>query len=461
MRSPFMNIPDDEIVQLGWDGKTFDRAILRKQFLSCAGGVGEAAERLVRWRENMGTRLASQLIRDAVCETAFDAHLAGQPGGEQKLANFKKALDWIRETERGGQVLIGDVVRRFERAIRKPPKSGAAEALLPDPQQDAVTIMTVHGAKGLTKRVCFVPDISFGDQSDKGFAVFSQRGALELKRTALDGGDVKSPGWNAAREDDKAVRHKESVNVFYVAMTRARDLVVASGAGTRRTAGWLKMAEGFWGGASPEILRTLSFGEIPRCGGDEKLETRSSNLKVSFHPLEIPQGIERKPVTSLCETKQSIGNRQSAINNPRLFGTSGHAVLEGLAKSGWVGDIPELVGLFGNGLEQDEKLIEKLEAVREVLVEATAGAEALFAEHPFVLKRGDVILDGSIDLLAQFRGFWKLFDYKFSTDAPAHALEIYAPQLTAYKEAVGALHPGDSVSAFLVLIGETIQVVEV
>jgi ATP-dependent helicase/nuclease subunit A len=455
LRSPFVNLPDDEIVKLGWDGKTFDRSILRKQFFETKN-----AEMLLRCRDASGRMPASQLIRDAVRETAFDAHLAGQPGGEQMLANFKKALDWVRATERGGQVLIGDVVRRFEKAVKDPPKSGAAEALLPDPQQNAVTIMTVHAAKGLTKRICFVPDISFGSRSDKGFALFSQNNTLEMKQTGLDGSEVKSPGWDGARADDKQIREKESINVFYVAMTRARDLVVFSGAGTSRPGGWMKLAEGFLERADPSVLRKFCFAEIPEIAGEEKPDTRNPKPDVVFQPLEIPKGFERKPVTSLCEKKQSIGNRQSAIDNPRLFGTIGHAVLEELSRSRWDGDIPELVQLFGNGLEHSDELVEKLQTVRSVLKKETAGAAALFAEHPFVLKRGELMLDGTIDLLAKFSNGWKIIDYKFSNDPPERALQTYSPQLAAYREAVEKLHPNSTVSASLVLIGETVQVIE-
>ncbi|QHI67904.1 UvrD-helicase domain-containing protein [Tichowtungia aerotolerans] len=455
LRSPFMNLPDDEIVQLGWDGKTFDRAVLRTQFFET-----ERAKLLLRYREQSGSKLASQLVREVVRETAFDAYLAGQTGGEQMLANFKKALDWLRAIERGGQVLLGDVVRRFERAIKEPPKSGAAEALLPDPQQNAVTIMTVHGAKGLTKRICFVPDISFGEQTDKGFALFSKDSTLELKLGGIDGGDVKSPGWNAARADDKAVREKESVNVFYVAMTRARDLVVLSGAGTSRVAGWMKLSEKFLESADSSVLKRLSYAEIPECE-TRKLEARNSKDEVVFQPLEIPKGFDRKPVTALVEHLKPTGQSLTPSGDRRAFGTIGHAVLEELAKNRWVGDVVELVELFGNGFEQSKELVDKLEAVREVLEKETAGGEALFAEHPFVLKRDDLILDGSIDLLAQFSNAWKILDYKFSNDTPEHALETYGPQLAAYKEAVGKMHPGDAVSAALVLIGETVQVVEV
>jgi ATP-dependent helicase/nuclease subunit A len=486
LRSPFANLTDDEIVQLGWDGETFDHEILRKQFFNL--GVSPlilvdskntkikgltpkltpkwVAERLLRYRAQTGKKLASQLVREMVRETAFDAQLAGLPSGEQKLANFKKALDWIRAAERGGQVLLPDVVRLFEKYIKTPPRSGAAEAMLPDPSQNAVTIMTVHGAKGLTKRVCFVPDISFGDQPDKGFSVFSEN-TLELKITALTGEEVESPGWKKACDANKAVRDLESTNVFYVAMTRARDLVVLSGAGTKDSKGWKKLAEGFFENAPDEILCCRTFSEIPESEGfrPEALDFREN---VKFQPLQVPSGIERKPVTSLIKSLKPKAQSLKPSNDRRSFGTLGHMVLEELAKNGWSGDIPALVALFGG---EDEELVKQLEAAREILRKETAGAVSLFAEHPFVLKRGDVIFDGTIDLLAQLssndpvapkpsgEGGWKIFDYKFTNESADVALATYSPQLAAYQEAVEKLHPGTKVSASLILIGETIQVI--
>ncbi len=504
LRSPFANLPDEEIIQLGWDGETFDHEILRKQFFE---GDSEPAERILRFRAMVGKKSPSQLVREIVRETGFDAYWAGQPAGEQHLANFKKAVDWLRKAERGGQVLIGDVVRQFEKYIQAPPRSGAAEALLPDPEQNAVTLMTVHGAKGLTQRVCFVPDISFGDTSESGFAMLSPEGLLEMSLSGLAGEKIKSPGWVSAREADKAVRKLEQDNVFYVAMTRARDLVVLSGTGTKKPNGWLKQAESFLQNASSDLLRTIPFSNVPSIGKPE-VGGRDQETGVRFLPLNIPDGLVRKPVMSLvrgadipvCEM-----GRQDCLpptGDRRAYGTLGHLVLEELAKNNWNGDIPVLVEKAGGAcrvvgraslyseslcslraqedtrsrireacptkdvkplaldsiLVETERLIEQLESARVALQKETAGAVALFAEHPFVLKRGDTILDGTIDLLAKFSNHWKIFDYKFSNESPDAAFKTYSPQLLAYREAVEKLHPGAEVSAALVLIGENARV---
>lgn len=448
LRSPFAGLPDDELVRLGWDGASFDRRILRTQFFESGH---PAAERVMRYRTQIGEKLPSQLIREMVRETAFDAQLSGESGGEQKLANVKKALDWIRAAERGGQVLIGDVVRRFEKAIQKPPAGGAAEAVLPEPAQDAVTIMTVHGAKGLTKRVCFVPDISFGTQSDRAFAVFGPD-TLELKLRGVTGDEIRSPGWTAAREADKTVRDVESLNVFYVAMTRARDLVVLSGAGTKESRGWKKDAEGFLQNAPAELVRTIPFSQLPMFGKESvRPDESGAEKKVYFQPLEIPEGFERVPVTSLVDSLKPKAQSLTPSSDRRSFGTQGHEILEELARNGWEGEFSEL---------EDEELVRQLEAARAVLRKESQGAEALFAEHPFVLQRGNIIFDGTIDLLVKKSDrIWTIYDYKFSAISPDEALAIYSPQLKVYQEAVQGMYPQATVSAVLLLIDRCVQLV--
>lgn len=457
LRSPFVNMPDDEIVRCGWDGRCFDREILRRNFFE-SGSID--AERILRYRAMTGSRLPSQLVRDMVSETAFDADWTSQSGGEQHLANFKKALDWLRDTERVGRVLIGDVVRRFERAVEKPPRQGAAEALLPDPDQNAVTIMTVHGAKGLTKRVCFVPDASFRLQTDRAFACLSQSGCLELAVSDLSGRKAVTPGWKSAREKDREVQDLELKNLFYVAMTRARDLVVFSGAGTQTADGWVKLAGNFIADAKPEILTVRNFSEIPLCEVKPSCAEFSFS-SVSFNPLRPSLGTERKPVTEMVDYHRSAHGQSVLTEDRRAFGTLGHLLLEELAVTHWVGDAGELINFFEveAGDVETDLLIPRVEAVCDFLRKETSMEDRLFTEFTFVMEKDGQLLDGSIDLLIQERsGKWKIFDYKFSDESPAEAMDIYRPQLAVYREAIQRLNLGAEVSAALIVAGKTVQV---
>jgi len=449
-RSPFALLSDDEIVEFGLGGRPVSPML---------------AERLERWRERVGTKLASELVREAVRETGFDAVLAAQAGGEQKLANLKKVIDWLRKTERGGRMLIYDVVRRFEAAVLTPP-ADAAEALLPDPEQNRVTIMTVHSAKGLTKRVCFVPDISFGGKSDTAFALISPEGRLECKLADAAKNEVFSPGFSDARDADRKTRELEQTNLLYVALTRARDLVVLSGSATKEPKGWRKQIEPFLENASGTLVRRVPYDVLPEPETVEAERPLPSSGALAAALKRLPKPVvlkqQRKAVTGLVESQKSKVKSQEPSTDRRSFGSLGHAVLEELTRTGWEGDVPALVDAFNAEfcVVETEALIEQLEAARTLLRDETAGAEAVYAEWPFVLKCGDVILDGAIDLLVHYASAcWKIYDYKFSQEPLDAVLESYSPQLAAYKEAVEKLYPGAEISAALVLMGETVQVV--
>ena len=92
-------------------------------------------------------------------------------------------------------------------------------------------IMTVHTSKGLTKRVVCIPELSFRNKADSDFAQISlinKKPQLSISVNKLDRSTLKSPNFNQIREKAKDVQQIESNNLFYVAMTRARDLVILS-----------------------------------------------------------------------------------------------------------------------------------------------------------------------------------------------------------------------------------------
>ena len=67
------------------------------------------------------------------------------------------------------QTNTATVARTLKQYIANPPQ--VAEALSADPEQNAVTIMTIHSAKGLSKRVVCLPSLSFHRPPDTNFAI--------------------------------------------------------------------------------------------------------------------------------------------------------------------------------------------------------------------------------------------------------------------------------------------------
>lgn len=444
LRSPWIGYSDEKIAELAWSNHQFSV----EQLLQRATAETPLIE---RYRALLSSKLASELVRMLIAETGYDALLAGLPRGTQRLANLRKVIDWLREAERGAQTTPAAVARKLADHISNPPK--IPEAALLDPAQNAVTIMTVHGAKGLTKRVVFVPDTSFSEQNDRSFAqlFFDEEHAprLGLRITAPDRSQVKSPGFEAAAKRAAAVRQHETRNLFYVAMTRARDLVVTSASVGQRPTGWLKQMEPLIGTAIPAIpYSTLASADAAH--PTETARPSTANLMAAAQMLRaLPEQTapHRIPATRFAK-EQDESETDYTTTDPLAFrtaptsaalGSLGHAVLEQLALNQWQGSIEEWLERLRNDFEiqrpQAATLTERLEQTRCLMLQLTAEAETLHPEFPFVLHHENNIIDGTIDLLSHTPDECTIYDYKFTESSEAQVIAQYRGQMDIYHRA--------------------------
>jgi ATP-dependent exoDNAse (exonuclease V) beta subunit len=120
--------------------------------------------------------------------------------------SLRQYLDWVRQ--------------------QSAPGSRVAEAVLPETDDDAVRIMTVHAAKGLQFPVTIVAGLSTVPMSRTAGAqvVWPPDGSCILNV----GRKVTSPAFEAWRPIDEQMSHDERIRLLYVACTRARDHLVVS-----------------------------------------------------------------------------------------------------------------------------------------------------------------------------------------------------------------------------------------
>jgi ATP-dependent helicase/nuclease subunit A len=147
-----------------------------------------------------------------------------RPGGNQILANVARVADLARTYEATGGVSFRGFV---EELTAQAEKEDASEAPVLEEDSDGVRLMTVHGAKGLEFPVVILADLTANlcarepDQYVDGNKRIS---ATRLLRCApwelLD---------NEAKEAER--ERAEGVRVAYVAVTRARDLLVVPAVG--------------------------------------------------------------------------------------------------------------------------------------------------------------------------------------------------------------------------------------
>jgi ATP-dependent exoDNAse (exonuclease V) beta subunit len=177
-----------------------------------------------------------QLIDRALALSGYDVALAGLPDGRRRLANVRKLMRLAREW----QALHGSDLRGFVDMLqtRSLVADGARESEAPveSDSLDAVRLMTIHRSKGLEFPVVCVADL--GRQSGASGAR-----AAPLIRVGRDGDSLglrlKRPGYGEqinALSYDRLVQEKQQLELseerrlFYVAMTRARERLIISGA---------------------------------------------------------------------------------------------------------------------------------------------------------------------------------------------------------------------------------------
>jgi ATP-dependent exoDNAse (exonuclease V) beta subunit len=90
--------------------------------------------------------------------------------------------------------------------------------------------MTVHAAKGLEFPVVCVADLGRSGRGDDDALRVTDDGRVGLKIASMAGGSAKGLDLEAIENEQEREQDEEERRIFYVAMTRARELLVLSGA---------------------------------------------------------------------------------------------------------------------------------------------------------------------------------------------------------------------------------------
>ena len=174
-----------------------------------------------------------ELIERVLERTGYDLYMLGLAGGERRLANARKLMRLGREyAVAHGTDLRGFLEFARERAMFSAGRE-ESEAPVEGEALDAVRLMTIHRAKGLEFEIVCVADL--GRETPRGHSG-------DILRVGADGRvglRLASPGTGksvpmldhqALCEELQAAETAEERRLFYVAMTRARERLILSGA---------------------------------------------------------------------------------------------------------------------------------------------------------------------------------------------------------------------------------------
>ena len=184
--------------------------------------------RLARWRTVARGASVAHLIERIIDESSYLGWIASGLYASQALANLQRLQSWAEEFEKYDQQSLF----RFLKLIEIQQEAELPEDPAPVAVENAIRLMSVHQSKGLEFPIVVVADCG------KDFNVADLRKSIILddhyqlapmvvpERT---GTAYPSVPWWLARRRQRRELWGEEMRLLYVAMTRARDLLILAG----------------------------------------------------------------------------------------------------------------------------------------------------------------------------------------------------------------------------------------
>jgi ATP-dependent helicase/nuclease subunit A len=236
LASPFVGVSNDALVLL--------RRSAGRRPLFCGlerglpQGLVERDQRLFqafRQRYDRLVGLMPRLSLERLCEEIvtrhdYDLAVLARWDGKRRYANLRK----LGRLARSYEELRGPDVEGFVRFVREQEALGAPEhdAVAIEEGAGAVRLLTIHAAKGLEFKVVVVADAG----RDRAFPSADEILCLPDGRLGFRVADPATGkrrpalGYEDVQEAERAAKEAERRRLYYVAMTRAVDRLIVSGA---------------------------------------------------------------------------------------------------------------------------------------------------------------------------------------------------------------------------------------
>jgi ATP-dependent helicase/nuclease subunit A len=240
----------------------------------------ELYEGLVRASAELGL---AALLERVVSAHDYDLACLTAPDGERRFGNVRKLTRAARAYERDrGPDLAG-----FVELMRLCDARDLSEAdAPPGGGEEAVSLMTIHAAKGLEFGVVCVPDLSRPTPAEAGAVAVGPDGEVGLRLRDARGRSVDGPVYERLAAAAKAAEEAEGDRVAYVAWTRARDHLLLGGwLGERR--GELRRVLGQLG----IVAATLEPGVV-------LADVAGAPVRVQVHTAEDVHAVALAPPTA-------------------------------------------------------------------------------------------------------------------------------------------------------------------
>lgn len=413
-------------------------------------------------------------LRQVLELTGYEAVLLGQHLGLQRVANLRKVIQMADTFGQSRPATLVEFTQYVDDLTFRELKEG--ESSLQSKGMGAVTLMTIHKAKGLEFPIVILPEMYVAENKGVKTTIYHHKSFGVASKVPDEEESLKKGVF--AEMISRYRRHEEAMEsgrILYVAMTRARDYLVLCGHSDADPFTWAghlnrtyALAEYSHGalveGPGWRLLVKRECPDLPplKAVRAERPEVASALVARQIVPVETDQGGARVFSVSRLLSRMSgmedgvadyepeediaagedfsgaeLGDRAYAMAR----GTLVHRLFETWNFAGDVApDIANLVSDAGLGLGQYETLKEALARMAASFRESAlwpvyATATSIEREVPFLMDIGPALIRGVVDAVVDDN---LIVDYK--TGRPGSALEAhYETQLCLYASALRRL----------------------
>jgi ATP-dependent exoDNAse (exonuclease V) beta subunit len=424
LRSPAFGCSDVELLVFAESGGQFDYLAENSVV---TGPVMDALDILGTFhRERLWTSitlLVDRFVRDRMLmESALSDNRT-----RQQWRRYRFLIDQARAFMEAG----GNSLREFLNWINRQATEGARVTEVPvqESDEDAVRVMTIHGAKGLEFPVVVLTGLNASPSNRAEEVIFVRdTGKVEV-RLGPSSGRFMTNGHESAAAHEASMAEDERVRLLYVAATRARDHLVLS---MYKTTGDSKSLAAvitqLLNGRNDVWTKALPNASSHKTGSSGTSETH----QLKGHSLDDQDNwVARRnellknrgrPLSVAATTIAQVDKGESLAEEPWKRGRGGtsigravHAVLQTIdLKTGAQIEEVSQAQAAAEGISHRHAEIVGLvsSAIATDVVKRAMASGKLWREVPVGIPIADGVLDGFIDLLFEEKDGLVVVDYK-------------------------------------------------
>jgi ATP-dependent helicase/nuclease subunit A len=408
------------------------------------GRVTECLKCLRRWRALSAELDVSKLLDIIVRERRLLERLTPHDRPRDAWNRVFWLQDLAQRLEAQGAVsltrFLAEIATMEERSLE------VQESVMPESDDNAVRILTMHAAKGLEFPIVMLAELRDGSSRPSSLTLFERpdTGRVEFRLSGTQA--AETAGFETQKETEKRLDRAERIRLLYVAATRARDHLLVS----------CFQQDGGKGECDGELLFQHSPPEAqrrfvpvsavplnkPKTHKGSLLESeeaftarREDSVRQAKPPLRVPAtGLGQHDEPEQSWQKPSSDTEAHGAG----FGRAVHAVLQTIDLRNLEQRLAEAVRVQAAAENQDAMELER--SVRQALAMPSVRRAAALPHYKEVFASArleGVLVEGFLDLVYQEEdGTYSIVDYKtdlvFNEAEADRRMERYIYQAAAY-----------------------------